>query len=470
MVEAFDCKREDVLQCSSRTGVGIPEIFPNIVERINPPDGIIKQNFRGLLFDSWYSTHRGVICLVSIKDGQVKKGDKIEAYHGRGKYEVQEVGILKPVPTPVESLRSGQVGYLIAGIRQPQEVRLGETFFKIGEKARSLKISAQEIRRNLNPLPGFQPAKSMVYAGLYPVDGADFPKLKKALEKLSLNDASVTFATTASDALGAGFRCGFLGMLHMDVWQTRLEQEFGTAVIVTAPTVPFKMVDSKGVEIMIETPSDFPDDPTAKQKYKFYEPTINATIIGPELILPQLTDLVTSRRGKVQKTTYLSGQRVILTGELPLAEIIVDFHDKIQSISSGFASFDYQLAGYKESDLVKLEIKINGDVVNPLCSIVPSATAYNSARDVVKRLRNEISQQHFEVVIQGSIGKRIIAKERIAPYRKNVLLKHGKTVGGGDESRKRKLLEQQKEVLKKNKLVGNIQLNQRVFQAIMRRE
>lgn len=447
MDHAFDTKKEDVLYVSAKTGKGVDTILPAIIERTKPPVGDAEKPLKMLLFDSWFDEYRGVICLVEIIDGTVRKGDKIVAAHTERTYEVLDIGLMYPEPTATNVLYTGQVGYIIAGMKTVKEARVGDTLY--------------HQKKEVEPLPGFKPAKSMVFAGVYPVESSQYENLKDAVEKLTLNDPSVHVEKESSTALGFGFRCGFLGLLHLDVFKQRLEQEYDLAIITTAPTVLYKVVLSDGRELTIENPSKFPD--TVKIK-EVLEPMIKATIITPKEYLGNILKLCQERRGEQQDLSYLDESRIILTYLMPLNETVIDFYDKLKSGSAGYASFDYEEAGYAPSKLVKMNILLNGKAVDALSVIVHKDKAYYVGRELAKKLRKVIHRQMFEVAIQAAIGAKIIARETVAALRKDVTAK----CYGGDITRKRKLLEKQKAGKKKMKQVGNVELPQEAFLTILK--
>ncbi len=422
-----------------------------IINKIDLPTADTPRVTRELesLFDSWFDEYRGVICLIAVQDGEIKKGDTIKLAQANISYEVLEIGLMYPEPTPLKALYPGQVGYLITGMKSVKEARVGDTIY--------------HSKKPVKPFPGFKPAKPMVFAGLYPVDSEEFEQFQEAIEKLTLNDASVTFEKTTSTALGLGFRCGFLGLLHMDVFKQRLEQEYNLTVIPTAPSVLYKVQLRTSPELIdVESPSDFPDPGTIEQ---ILEPIIDATIITPVQYLGNMIKLCEEKRGIQQTMSYLDEDRVILKYKLPLNEVATDFYDQLKSVSSGYASFDYDEAGYEPSQLVKMDILLNGKPVDALSTIVHKDKAYSIGRDIAERLKKAIPRQLFEVVIQAAIGAKIIARERVAPLRKDVTAK----CYGGDISRKRKLLEKQKAGKKRMKQVGNIEVPQEAFLSILKK-
>lgn len=449
MEKVFDTKSEEVIKISAKTGLGIDLLLPAIIEKIKPPVGDASKPLKALLFDSWFDEYRGVICLIEIIDGSLKKGDMIECAHTGQDYEVLDIGLMYPDLRPTSALYTGQVGYLIAGMKTVKEARVGDTIFHQGKAVPAL--------------PGFKPAKSMVFAGIYPVDNSDYEHVRDAIEKLTLNDPSVHVEKENSIALGLGFRCGFLGLLHMDVFKQRLEQEYNASIITTSPTVLYRVKLTDGTEMVIENPSKFPE---VVRIDEVFEPMVNATIITPREYLGNMIKLCEDRRGVQLEMTFLDEGRLILRYRLPLNEIITDFYDKLKSQSAGYASFDYELAGYHASDLVKMDILLNGKAVDALSVIVHKDKAFNIGRQLVQKLREVIHRQMFEVAIQAAIGAKIIARESVSAMRKNVIAK----CYGGDISRKRKLLEKQKEGKKKMKQVGSVELPQEAFLTILKND
>lgn len=445
----FDFNPDDVVLASGKAGIGMQEILNAIVTRIPAPTCNPTKTLKALLFDSWFDEYRGVICLISIQDGELKKGDRIELAQAEESYEILEIGIMYPELTPMNALYAGQVGYMITGMKSVREARVGDTIYL--------------EKKPVTPFPGFKPAKPMVFAGIYPLDSEEFESLRDAIEKLTLNDASLTVEKKSSNALGIGFRCGFLGLLHMDVFKQRLEQEYGLTVIATAPSVQYRVKIAHTGEILnIESPSDFPDP---GQIDEIYEPIINATIIVPTQYLGNLIKLCEEKRGIQTDLKYMDEHRVILKYKLPLNEVATDFYDQLKSVSSGYASFDYEEAGYEPADLVKMDILLNGKAVDALSVIVHEDKAYYLGRELCEKLRAIIPRQLFEVIIQAAIGSKILSRETISALRKDVIAK----CYGGDISRKRKLLEKQKEGKKRMKQVGNVEVPQEAFLTILKR-
>ncbi len=445
----FDFQPKDIIKASAKTGIGMQNIFHAIIERIPSPTGRVDQPLKALLFDSWFDEYRGIICLITLKDGILKKGDNVTLAQAGVSYEVLELGLMYPEPVPTAALYAGQVGYIITGMKTIREARIGDTLY--------------HTKKPVKLFPGFKPAKPMVFAGIYPIESEDFENLREAIEKLTLNDASVSVEKKTSAALGIGFRCGFLGLLHMDVFKQRLEQEYGLSVIATAPSVLYKIkMAHTGDIITLDSPSDFPEPPKIE---KILEPVIDATIIVPKQYLGNILKLCEEKRGVQQDLSYLDEQRIILKYRLPLNEVATDFYDQLKSLSSGYASFDYEEAGYEPAKLVKMDILLNGKPVDALSTIVHKDKAYYIGRELTGRLKKVIHRQLFEVIIQAAIGAKIIARDRVAPLRKDVTAK----CYGGDITRKRKLLEKQKAGKKKMKQIGSVEVPQEAFLAILKR-
>jgi translation factor GUF1, mitochondrial len=446
----FDFEPEDSIRASAKTGFGIPSILEAIIKQIPPPTGNTSNPLKALLFDSWYDDYRGVVCLISIKDGSIKKGDQITLAQSGLNYEVLELGLLHPDETPMNALYAGQMGYIITGMKTVQEARIGTTIY--------------QTKKPVEPFPGFKPAKPVVFAGIYPIESTQFDFLRDAIEKLTLNDASVRVEKKTSAALGLGFRCGFLGLLHMDVFKQRLEQEYGLSVIATAPNVMYKVkLRYTGEIIDIESPSDFPDPIKIEA---ILEPMIDATIIVPKEHLGAIIGLCQDKRGEQKQFTYLTEERIILVYRLPLNEVATDFYDHLKSLSSGYASLDYEESGYQEADLVKMDILLNGKPVDTLSTIIHRDNAVAVGKQLTSKLRKVIPRHLFEVIIQAAIGTKIIARETISALRKDVIAK----CYGGDVTRKNKLLDKQKEGKKKMKHVGNVEVPQEAFLTILKKE
>lgn len=441
-------KSDEAILASAKTGFGIDEIFSSIIERFPPPAGDRDAPLKALLIDSWFDSYRGVIILVRVFDGVIGTGARIELMASQATYSVEEVGYLIPKQKKVNSLSAGEVGFVIAGIKELSHARVGDT---LTEKNRRTKL----------PLPGFKDIKPMVFCGMYPAGETSVEDLRKALEKLRLNDFSFQYEPENSPALGLGFRCGFLGILHREIIQERLEREFDINLIATAPSVSFRVTTDEGKDVEIHNPSELP--PANKVK-KIEEPVIEALILVPEKYLGSVLKLLESRRGEQKKMEYVSSQRIFLTYRLPLNEIVFDFYNNLKSVSQGYASMDYEFEGFREAPLVKLDILVNREPVDALSLIVHQDKAYHVGRSLVSHMRDLIPRQQFDVFLQAALGKRIIARETIKAYRKDVLAK----LYGGDYTRKMKLLEKQKSGKKRMRKIGSVEIPQEAFLAFLR--
>jgi GTP-binding protein LepA len=433
---------------SAKEGIGTQEILEGIITHFPPPKGDPDAPLRALIIDSWFDPYHGAVVMMRIFDGAIRKGTKIQMMSSGRVFEVTRVGIYAPEPVEVAEMKAGEVGFLMAGIKEVKETRIGDT------------ITADE-RPASEPLAGFKPMKPMVFSGLYPTDATEYQGLRDALEKLQLNDSSFTFEPETSQALGFGFRCGFLGLLHMDIVRERLEREFALRLITTAATVVYRVITTAGQTLLIDNPVKLPSESDIEQ---IEEPVIQATIHLPQEFLGGVLGICEEKRGSQKEIRYLGPKRVMLIYELPLNEIVVDFYDRLKSVSRGYASMDYEIAGYRPAELVKLDVRINGDVVDAMSMIVHRDKAYYRGRELVQRMRQLIPRQLFEVVIQAAIGSRIIARESVKPLRKNVTAK----CYGGDITRKRKLLERQKEGKKRMKQVGKVEIPQEAFLAALK--
>ena len=433
---------------SAKMNIGIKELLDAIVERISPPKGDSNFPTKALIIDSWYDSYRGVVSLVRVFDGKISVDDEIILMSSGKTYAIDTVGIFNPTPSDVKELFAGEIGFITAGVKYVKEVRIGDTLTTMKNKAEK-------------PLPGFKKVKQVVYCGFYPVDPNDLENLKNALDKLSLNDASFSYEPESSNSLGIGYRCGFLGVLHMEIIQERLEREFNLNLITTAPTVKYRIYKKDKTILEIDNPSLLPDPSTIE---KIEEPYIHATIIIPDEFIGATMQMLQAKRGLQKDVKYTMGKRVVLEYYLPLAEMVLDFYDKLMSITKGYASFDYEHSDYRESSLIKLEIMINKDVIDALSIIVHKDNAYYKARDLVDRIKEVIPRQMFEVVIQAAIGKKIIASATVRAYRKNVTAK----CYGGDITRKKKLLEKQKEGKKRMKQLGKVDIPQEAFLSILK--
>lgn len=447
IIELIGCKREDILSASAKEGIGIEAILEAIVQRISAPKGNSSAPLQAMIFDSVFNSFRGIEIYFRVFNGSIRKGDKVKFISSGQEYFADEIGVLKLDKHPRNEITAGNVGYLISGIKVASEVHVGDT-----------------ITTSANPgqlLKGFEKVKPMVFAGIYPVDTTEFEELRASMEKLQLNDASLVWELETSAALGFGFRCGFLGMLHMEIIQERLEREFDMTVITTVPSVQFKAWLTNGEEVFINAPAEMPD-PTRIDYIE--EPYIKAQIITKSEYIGAIINLCIEKRGQIMNQNYLTTDRVEMTFEMPLSEIVFDFFDKLKSISRGYASLDYHLIGMRESDMVKLDVMLNGDKVDALSAIVHRGKAQEWGRKLCEKLKELIPRQMFEIAIQAAIGQKIVARENISAIRKNVLAK----CYGGDISRKRKLLEKQKKGKKRMRQVGNVEIPQEAFMAVLK--
>ena len=439
---------KDAMLVSAKSGLGVPELLEAIVKRLPPPKGDPNNPLQALIFDSWFDPYRGVIVLARLFQGTLRKGMKVRLWWNGKTLDVETLGVLTPKPVEIDELVAGEVGFMIANNKTVSDTKIGDTI-------------TDDARPAIEPLPGFEELKPMVFAGLYTVDAHEHTALREALEKLRLNDSSFFFEPESSAALGFGFRCGFLGLLHMEIIQERLEREFGLELITTAPGVRYTITKTDGEKIEVDNPSRWPNQ---SEIAKIEEPVILATILTNEEYVGAILKLVEDKRGKQKAFEYVSASRVMLSSELPLNEIVLDFYDRLKTISRGYASLDYHLAGHWESPMVKLDILVAGDPVDALSIIVHRDFAYDRGRALVSKMRELIPRQMFEVAIQASIGAKIIARETVAAIRKNVLAK----CYGGDISRKRKLLEKQKEGKKRMKRIGKVDIPQEAFLAVLK--
>ncbi|MDR1900238.1 MAG: translation elongation factor 4 [Treponema sp.] len=439
---------EEALLVSARQGTGVDELFEAIVRRVPAPSGRADDPLRALIFDCHYDPYRGVVVHLRVFDGRITRGMKIRFMSNGSEYEVETAGVFKLALVETGELSAGSVGYIIAGIKTVGDVRVGDT------------VTGAE-RPCAAALPGFREVKPVVFSSIYPVDSNDYEELKSSLEKLKLNDASLIYEKDSSAALGFGFRCGFLGLLHLEVIQERLEREFNQSVIFTAPSVKYKVRLHNGEDLMVDNPTEYPDEGKIEEAE---EPYIRAAIISPSAYLGNIMTLCMEKRGVQTNMTYLDEKRVELVYDMPLSEVLFDFYDRLKSISRGYASFDYDITGYKPTELAKLDILLNGKAVDALAQLVFKGSAYDRARLVCERLRDEIPRQQFKIPIQGAVGSQIITRETVNALRKDVLAK----CYGGDITRKRKLLEKQKEGKKRMKMVGDVELPQSAFLAVLK--
>jgi len=448
IVDLLGCKREEILAASGKTGMGVHEILQAIVERVPAPVGDPKAPLQALIFDSVFNSFRGIIAYFKVVNGEIRKGDKVKFVATEKQYLADEVGTLKLNQLPKEVIKTGDVGYIISGIKEAREVKVGDTITRVDRPCES-------------GIQGFEEVKPMVFAGIYPVDTEDYEELRESMAKLQLNDASLVFEPESSAALGFGFRCGFLGMLHMEIIQERLEREFDMTVITTVPNVSYKAFTTKGEELQVNNPSDLPDP----SKIDFVEePYIKASIITKSEFVGPVMSLCIQKRGAIVNQSYLTSDRVELIFEMPMGEIVFDFYDKLKTISKGYASFDYHQIGYRQSDLVRLDIRLNAEPVDALSSLIHRSNAYDFGKKICEKLKELLPRQQFEIIIQASIGAKIIARETVKALRKDVTAK----CYGGDISRKRKLLEKQKKGKKRMRQVGNVEIPQSAFMAVLK--
>ena len=450
IIDLLDCDQSEILHVSAKDGIGIDKIIDQIIKKIPEPKGNAKDNLQAMVFDSVFNSYRGVEVIFRIFNGTIKKGDTVKFVNTKKIYNVDEIGILKIKKEPKDFLEAGNVGYLISGIKEAKEIKVGDTI-------------THKDNPTQNEIKGFEDVKPMVFAGIYPVENSDYEDLRASLEKLQLNDASLVWQPETSVALGFGFRCGFLGMLHMEIIQERLEREFDMTVITTVPSVEFKCFKTDGSTTEIFAPSDMP--PVTNISY-IEEPIIKAQIITKSEYIGNIIKLCLDKRGIIKNQVYLSKSRVELLFDLPLSEIVFDFYDKLKSTSRGYASFDYELSGYIKSKLVKLDILLNGEKVDALSAIVHKEKAFEWGKKLCLKLKELLPRQMFEIAIQASIGNKIIARETVRALRKNVTAK----CYGGDITRKRKLLEKQKKGKKRMRQVGNVEIPQEAFLAVLKIE
>ena len=448
IVELIGCKREDILEASGKTGLGVETILQTIVEKIPAPKGDPNAPLQALIFDSVFNSFRGIIAYFKIVNGEIHTNDLVKFINTKKEYEALEVGVLRLDMEPRQVVKTGDVGYIISGIKTAREVKVGDTIThrdKPCEKA----------------IEGFEEVKPMVFAGIYPIDTEDYEPLRASMEKLQLNDASLTYQPESSAALGFGFRCGFLGLLHMEIVQERLDREFNMSVITTTPNVSYYCYTKKGEKLTVNNPTDLPDPSSIDY---IEEPYIAAQIITNAEFIGPIMKLCIDKRGILKNQTYMTGNRVEINFEMPLGEIVFDFYDKLKSISEGYASFDYHIIGYRESKLAKLDILLNGDSVDALSALIHQSNAYEFGKRICEKLKDLIPRQQFDVAIQAAIGTKVIARETVKAVRKDVTAK----CYGGDISRKRKLLEKQKEGKKRMKQIGSVEIPQKAFLAVLK--
>ncbi len=447
LVDTLGFSKDEIILCSAKNGTGIQELVEAVIQRVQPPKGSVTEPLQGLIFDSIYDPYRGIVIFVRIVNGKVSVGDTIEMMTTGATYEVVELGVHTPHEKKKDDLVAGEVGYICASMKSIQDVKVGDTITLADRKAKEA-------------LPGYQPMKPMVFCGLYPIESSQYPELREALDKLKLNDASLSFEPETSKALGFGFRCGFLGLLHMEIIEERIEREFGIHLIATSPSVIYEVTKTDGSVVMVDSPAKLPE---RQRIADIKEPYIRTNIFVPSQYIGPVMELCQNKRGNYVSMEYIDQTRVNIHYEIPLSEIVYDFFDKLKSSTKGYASFDYELIGYKSSNLVKMDILINGEMVDALSLIVHKDFAYHRGKAIVENLRKLIPRQQFEVPIQAVIGTKAIARADIKAMRKNVLAK----CYGGDITRKRKLLEKQKEGKKRMKMVGSVEIPQEAFLSVL---
>jgi GTP-binding protein LepA len=447
IMELIGCEESDIILTSAKTGKGIEDIIEGIIQKIPPPKGDVGEPLQALIFDSSFDNYRGVIALIRIFNGSMGRGDKIRFFASKQDFEIEELGVLKLKRLPTNKLSTGEVGYLICGAKNVRDIRVGDTVTHLKNA-------------DAKPLPGYRAVKPMVFSGIYPLDSQNFEDLRSSLDKLALNDSALQYEPETSSAMGFGFRVGFLGLLHMEIVQERLEREFDQNIIMTTPNVVYQVTTTDGKTVVIENPTNMPA-PVKMEKIE--EPFIKAQIVTPPDYIGNIMKIANERRGILKNTTYIDPSRADIEYEFPLSEIIFDFFDKLKSVSRGYASVDYEFIGYRTSQLLKLDILINGEPVDALSTIVHDAKAYEQGKTLCQRLQKLIPRQLFQVIIQAGVGNKIIAREEVKALRKNVLAK----CYGGDVTRKRKLLEKQKEGKKRMKQVGKIEIPQEAFLAVL---
>ena len=448
IIDLLGCKREEILRCSAKTGDGVPEILDAIIERIAPPVGDPEAPLQCLVFDSVFNPFRGIIAYFKVVNGTMKSGDRVRFFNTGKEYDADEIGVLKLGMQPTKEISAGNVGYIISGIKTSTEVKVGDTITHVA-------------RPCVEAIEGFEEAKPMVFAGVYPIEAEDFEDLRASLEKLQLNDAALTFQPESSVALGFGFRCGFLGLLHMEIVQERLDREFDMDVITTVPNVSYKVYTKDGEMHEVHNPAVMPDVTVID---RIEEPYIRASVITTSNFIGPIMTLCLGKRGELVKQEYISGDRMEILYDMPLGEIVIDFYDKLKSISKGYASFDWHHNGFRPSNLVKLDILLNGEQVDALSTLTHRDNAESFGRRMCEKLKELLPRQQFDIAIQAAIGAKIIARETVKQVRKDVLAK----CYGGDVSRKRKLLEKQKKGKKRMKQIGNVEVPQKAFLAVLK--
>ena len=448
IIDLLGCKREEILRCSAKTGDGVPEILDAIIDRIAPPEGDPEAPLQCLVFDSVFNPFRGIIAYFKVVNGTMKANDRVRFFKTGKEYDADEIGVLKLNMQPTKEISAGNVGYIISGIKTSTEVKVGDTITHVA-------------RPCSEAIAGFEEAKPMVFAGVYPIEAEDYEDLRASLEKLQLNDAALTFSPESSVALGFGFRCGFLGLLHMEIVQERLDREFDMDVITTVPNVSYNVYTKDGEKVEVHNPAGMPDITVID---RIEEPYIRASVITTSNFIGPIMTLCLGKRGELVKQEYISGDRMEILYDMPLGEIVIDFYDKLKSISKGYASFDWHHNGFRPSNLVKLDILLNGEQVDALSTLTHRDNAESFGRRMCEKLKELLPRQQFDIAIQAAIGAKIIARETVKQVRKDVLAK----CYGGDVSRKRKLLEKQKKGKKRMKQIGNVEVPQKAFLAVLK--
>ncbi len=448
IIDLIGCKKEDILHASGKTGVGVEDILKEVIEKIPAPKGDPEEPLQALIFDSLFNSYRGVIAYFRVTNGTIRKGDKIKFVHADAEYIAEEIGILGLKPIPTDEIKAGNVGYVITGIKNAKEIKVGDTITTVANPTKET-------------IKGFEEVKPMVFAGIFPVETDDFEELRDCMDKLQLNDASLTFETETSQALGFGFRCGFLGMLHLEIIQERLEREFNQTVITTVPNVSFHATTTRDEKIIVNNPTEMPDPSMLKS---IEEPFIRAQLISTPDYIGNIMTLCLGKRGSLINQNYLTPTRVELVFEMPMAEIVFDFYDKLKSSTKGYASFDYHPVDYRESDIVKMDILLNGEKVDALSALIHRSRAEEFGRKLVAKLKELLKRHQFMIAIQAAIGSKIVARETLSAMRKDVTAK----CYGGDISRKRKLLQKQKEGKKRMRQFGSVEIPQEAFMAVLK--
>ncbi|HLD30862.1 MAG TPA: translation elongation factor 4 [Patescibacteria group bacterium] len=450
IISLLGCREEEIILASGKTGKGVEEVLESVVKKVPSPNGEADKPLRALIFDSKYDDYKGVVAYVRVRDGEIKRGDKMFLMAGKVESEVLEVGYFKPQFVPTNKLSAGEIGYIVTGLKEIEKCRVGDT------------VTASISRAKVSALPGYKEVKPMVFAGVFCKEGNDFPKLREAMLKLKLNDASLTFETEQSKALGFGFRCGLLGLLHLEILEERIRREYNLDVIITVPSVAYKITDRKGNAEIVKSPLEFPD-PTFIEIVE--EPWIKIDVVSPSQYLGGIMQLVQEKRGVYINTEYLEADRIIIHYEVPLSAILVDFYDKLKSVTSGYGSLNYEFLGYKKTDVVKMDILVAGESVEALSTIVYEDIVHDAGRRIVEALKKVLPRQMFEVKIQAAIGGKIVASEHLPAMKKDVTAK----LYGGDVTRKRKLLEKQKKGKKKMKALGKVDIPPEAFMAVLKK-